>query len=112
MTPGISIHFVDHGTFEAAVGDSILDVAMRHEVPLDHACGAVCACSTCHVRVEAGADALSEASEDEEDQLDAARDLGLDSRLGCQARLERAPAGGEVRVRIPSWNVNLVREGG
>ncbi|MEY2981896.1 MAG: 2Fe-2S iron-sulfur cluster-binding protein [Planctomycetota bacterium] len=111
MTQGISVHFVDHGTFDAAVGDSILDVAMRNAVPLDHACGAVCACSTCHVRVEAGADALNEASEDEEDQLDAARDLGLDSRLGCQARIERAPDGDAIRVRIPSWNVNLVREG-
>lgn len=111
MSQGIPVHFVDHGTYQAAIGDSILDVAMRHEVPLDHACGAVCACSTCHVRVEVGADALNEASEDEEDQLDAARDLGLDSRLGCQARIERAPAGGELRVRIPSWNVNLVREG-
>jgi 2Fe-2S ferredoxin len=111
MSQGIPVHFVGHGTFDAAVGDSILDVAMRNDIPLDHACGAVCACSTCHVRVEAGAEALNEASEDEEDQLDAARDLGLDSRLGCQARIERAPAEDGIRVRIPSWNVNLVREG-
>lgn len=96
---------------EAEIGESILDVAMREGIELDHACGGVCACSTCHVKVSAGADALSESSEDEEDQLDDARDVGLDSRLGCQARILRAPQGGVIEVRIPAWNVNLVREG-
>ena len=107
----ILVRFADGGEFEAAVGDSILDVALRNGVQLDHACGAVCACSTCHVKIRTGAEALSEASEDEEDQLDEARDLDLDSRLGCQARIERRPADGTIDVVIPAWNVNLVQEG-
>lgn len=111
MTAPITIRFDQGRECTAAIGDSILEIAHRHDVPLDHACGAVCACSTCHVHVEQGADALNEPSEDEEDQLDKARDVRLDSRLGCQARIERMPKDGVIAVRIPSWNVNLVREG-
>ena len=96
---------------EGRTGTSLLAVAMANGIPLDHACGGVCACSTCHVKVLAGGDALSPASEDEEDQLDEARDLGLESRLGCQAKLLRAPRCGEVVVAIPHWNVNAVQEG-
>lgn len=101
----------DARTFTLAVGQSILEAAMAQGLELDHACGGVCACSTCHVKITAGAECLSEASDDELDQLDEARDVGLDSRLGCQARLLRAPAAGVVGIRVPDWNVNAVREG-
>jgi len=106
----IKVRFADGREFDAQIGDSILEVGLRNGVDIDHACGAVCACSTCHVKIEAGADALSPASEDEEDQLDEARDVGLNSRLGCQARIVRPPEGGRIEVRVPTWNVNLVRE--
>lgn len=108
----VTLSIQDHGDFDADIGESILDVALRNGVELDHACGAVCACSTCHIKIESGAEALSEASEDEEDQLDSARGLALNSRLGCQAVIERAPdAGAKIAVSIPAWNVNLVQEG-
>jgi ferredoxin, 2Fe-2S len=93
------------------VGQTILAAALLHDVPLDHACGGVCACSTCHVRIVQGLDCFSEPSEDELDQLDEARGTGLDSRLGCQARLLRVPPGVEIAAEIPSWNVNMVKEG-
>lgn len=95
----------------AQIGDTLLEVAMREHVPLDHACGGVCACSTCHVKVTAGASALSPATEDEEDQLDTARSLAINSRLGCQARILRRPDEGFIAATIPEWNVNMVREG-
>lgn len=107
----VPVTFGDAGPFEARIGENLLQVALRNDVDLDHACGGVCACSTCHVKVEEGADALSEASEEEEDQLDEARDVALTSRLGCQATIEKVPAGGKIAVRIPAWNVNLVQEG-
>jgi ferredoxin, 2Fe-2S len=97
--------------FSLALGESILHAAMEQGLPLDHACGGVCACSTCHVKIVAGRECFTEASEDELDQLDKARDVGLDSRLGCQARLTCAPADGKVEISIPLWNVNAVREG-
>ena len=101
----------DDRAFSIEVGQSILAAAMAQGVALDPACGGGCACSTCHVKVKQGRECLSEASDDELDQLDEARDVGLDSRLGCQARVLRAPAGGVVEVVIPTWNVNAVREG-
>ncbi len=113
MNPPIHVRFVDHDrTVEAEIGDSILELAERNGIDLDHACGGVCACSTCHIKVSVGAEHLTEASEDEEDQLDSARDLGLTSRLGCQARIQSAPDGdATIDVGIPIWNINLVQEG-
>lgn len=97
---------------DAAIGENLLDAALRQHVAIDHACGGVCACSTCHVKIVAGADALSPAEDDELDQLDKARGVGLNSRLACQSRVLRPPQGGAIEVVIPNWNVNLVREGG
>jgi ferredoxin len=82
---------------EVPVGASILKAAQVSGAPEGSACGGVCACSTCHVYVEEGADLLSEASEDEEDILDKAFDVKMSSRLGCQAKLE---GDGLVVIRI------------
>ncbi|MBM3972593.1 MAG: 2Fe-2S iron-sulfur cluster binding domain-containing protein [Planctomycetes bacterium] len=102
----------DDRAFTIEVGQTILEAAMAQGLELNHACGGVCACSTCHVKVKQGRECLSEAGDDEMDQLDEARDVALDSRLGCQARLLRAPKDGVVEIQIPAWNVNAVREGG
>lgn len=89
---------------------SILALAIKHGIFLDHACGGVCACSTCHVIVEKGASFLTEATDEEEDMLDLAPGLTTRSRLSCQAELKSDAA--EVVVRIPSVNRNLVSEHG
>lgn len=94
-----------------AMGQSILDAALAQGIDLDHACGGVCACSTCHIKIHKGSECFPDASEDEEDQLDKARDVSLNSRLGCQAVLERIPADGQIEIAIPTWNVNNVQEG-
>jgi ferredoxin, 2Fe-2S len=86
---------------------SILDVALNFGIPLDHACGGNCACTTCHVWVKEGPENLSEMDDDEADRLDMAADLQLSSRLGCQARVTRP---GKVVVEIPAWNRNYVSE--
>jgi 2Fe-2S ferredoxin len=86
---------------------SILDVALRHGVEIDHACGGVCACSTCHCVVEEGEASLSEMSDGEEDQLSYAPGLTPSSRLACQAV---ANGSCNLVVRVPEWNRNLVRE--
>jgi ferredoxin len=92
------VRFADENVeVEVAVNSSILQAAQRGAAPEGSACGGVCACSTCHVYVEQGAELLSEASEDEEDILDKAFDVKMSSRLGCQAKLERD---GLVVVRI------------
>jgi 2Fe-2S ferredoxin len=72
---------------EVPVGESVLKAARACGAPEGDACGGVCACSTCHVYVREGSDLLSEAEEDEEDILDKAFDVQMDSRLGCQAKI-------------------------
>ena len=87
---------------------SILDVLLGAGIELDHACGGVCACSTCHVIVREGLETANESTEDEEDQLDNAPALTPQSRLGCQC----VPDGSKpVTVEIPRWNRNNAREG-
>ena len=87
---------------------SFLDVAENNGIFLDHACGGVCACSTCHVLIKDGADGLTEAEDDELDRLDMAADQQLNSRLGCQAVITKP---GDYVVEIPSWNRNYTSEG-
>lgn len=96
--------FQDHGK-----PGSILDIALNFGLQLEHACGGNCACTTCHVVVKKGKELLSEMDDDEADRLDMAADLQLDSRLGCQAVIEKP---GEVVVEIPAWNRNYVSESG
>jgi len=99
--PG-KLSYAEHGK-----PGSILDVALNHDIPLEHACGGNCACTTCHVHVVRGAELLSEMDEDEADRLDMAADLQLNSRLGCQCVIVRP---GEVVVEIPGWSRNYVSE--
>src|ERR1700729_3752414 len=87
---------------------SFLDVAENYEIFLDHACGGVCACTTCHIHVKEGAQGLSEAEDLELDRMETAADIQLNSRLGCQAVIEKP---GTYVVEIPKWNRNYVQEG-
>ena len=69
----------------------------RREVrrKVGHACGGVCACSTCHVWVRKGLESLSEQEDAEADRLDQAFDVRPYSRLGCQSLVgERGRRGG------------------
>jgi len=75
---------------------SLLDIALAHDVHLEHNCGGSCACTTCHVIVREGEENLSEMQTDEEDRLDMAEGLTIRSRLGCQAVVR-----GNVVVEIP-----------
>lgn len=86
---------------------SLLDVALNFDIPLEHACGGNCACTTCHVVVKQGEELLSAMEDDEADKLDSAADLTLHSRLGCQCQIVR---GGDIAVEIPAWNRNYVSE--
>lgn len=86
---------------------SLLAIAEEAGVEINHSCGGVCACSTCHVYIQAGAKSCSPATEDEEDELDAAPALTPESRLSCQC----VPDGSaDVVVVIPKWNRNQVKE--
>jgi 2Fe-2S ferredoxin len=83
-----------------AVGDSLLEVILDNGIELHHNCGAVCACSTCHLYVESGEDFLAELSDREEDFIDRAVNPRINSRLGCQCVLQPG-AGGTINVTLP-----------
>jgi 2Fe-2S ferredoxin len=83
---------------------SILEIALGHDIEIDHACGGVAACSTCHVIVREGGESANEPSESEEDMLDNAPGLTPQSRLSCQC----VPDGSvDLAVTIPDWNRNF-----
>ena len=93
---------------EPGLPGSVLSILLAGGIDLEHSCGGVCACSTCHVYVEAGAASCNESNDDELDMLDTAPALRPSSRLGCQC----VPDGSaDLRVRIPKWNRNAVKEG-
>lgn len=91
----------------AAQGEHLLEVAVEEGVNIEHSCGGVCACSTCHVYIEKGMEHLSEATEAEEDRVEEAPGLQINSRLSCQCDIISS---GEIVVRIPAWNRNAVKE--
>lgn len=82
---------------------SILDILLGHGIHLEHACGGNCACTTCHVIVTEGYDALPEPEENELDLLDKAPGLTPVSRLGCQAVATGVP---ELTIVIPRYTIN------
>lgn len=84
---------------QIAAGQSLLEVALKHDIDLHHNCGGVCACSTCHLYVNRGEDYLEELSDKEEDFIDRAVNPRINSRLGCQCLL--LDGGGEVEVTLP-----------
>ncbi len=83
----------------AEEGYSLLEICEANGVHLNHNCGGVCACSTCHIYVNSGDDALEEISDKEEDFIDRAIHPRLESRLGCQCVILEADA--EIEVEVP-----------
>jgi ferredoxin, 2Fe-2S len=75
----------DEVVVEVPEGTSILDAAEQCGATVGHACGGVCACSTCHVWVRKGLESLSEQEDNEADRLDQAFDVRPYSRLSCQS---------------------------
>ena len=60
------------GAVLEAEKESILNVALRNGIEIEHACEKSCACTTCHCIVREGFDSLEESSELEDDMLDKA----------------------------------------
>ncbi|HWJ91594.1 MAG TPA: 2Fe-2S iron-sulfur cluster-binding protein [Flavisolibacter sp.] len=84
---------------QAKSGQTILEICVKHHVPLQHECGGICACSTCHVHIGKGAAHLQEAGQREKDLLARATAHKNNSRLACQCVLVHRK--GEIEVVIP-----------
>ncbi|XP_019871039.2 adrenodoxin-like protein 1, mitochondrial [Aethina tumida] len=92
------------------VGDNLLYLAHRYEIPMEGACEASLACTTCHVYINSDhQDVLPEADEKEEDLLDMAPFLKENSRLGCQIILKKELEG--LEVQLPKATRNFYVDG-
>jgi 2Fe-2S ferredoxin len=78
---------------------SLLEVMLDNGIELHHNCGAVCACSTCHLYVNKGMEHLAELSDKEEDFIDRAVSPRIESRLGCQCELQNGS--GVIEITLP-----------
>lgn len=85
-------------TVEVVAGSSILDAALDNDIPLDHACGGYCACTTCHVYVVQGINHLTSIEPEEQERLEFKDHQQPNSRLGCQAKIN-----GDLEVVIPNY---------
>jgi 2Fe-2S ferredoxin len=81
---------------EVGEGETLLDAALDNDLHLNHNCGAVCACSTCHVYIDKGMNDLPEISDKEEDFIDRAENPKINSRLACQCIVSS-----NIEVTIP-----------
>lgn len=85
---------------------TVCDALLDNGVDIDHACGKVGACTTCHVVISQGFDSLNVPDENEEDMLDMAWGLQAQSRLSCQAIVGNQ----DLVVEIPTYSINHAKE--
>jgi 2Fe-2S ferredoxin len=86
---------------KATLGDNISELADDNEIHINHNCGRVCACSTCHVYLLSGEDQLQEISDREEDFIDRATNPRINSRLACQCVLTEDSIDLIIEVLVP-----------
>jgi 2Fe-2S ferredoxin len=96
----------DGASIEISGKTTICDALLAHGVEIEHACGKVGACTTCHVVVAQGFDSLNPVDENEEDMLDRAWGLQRHSRLSCQALVGT----GDLVIDIPRYSINHAKE--
>ncbi|WP_099611903.1 ISC system 2Fe-2S type ferredoxin [Vibrio fujianensis] len=96
----------DGAVLDANRGESVLDVALKNGIHIEHACEKSCACTTCHVVIREGFDSLDESDELEDDMLDKAWGLEPESRLSCQAKV----ADEDLVIEIPKYSLNHAKE--
>ena len=97
----------DGTVIDAAAGMSLCDALLQNGVDIEHACEKSCACTTCHVIVREGFNALEPSEEKEDDLLDKAWGLEPNSRLSCQVMLDTA----DLVIEIPKYTINMAKEG-
>jgi 2Fe-2S ferredoxin len=96
----------DGASIEVEGKTTLCDALLEHGIDIEHACGKVGACTTCHVVVTQGFDSLNPVDENEEDMLDRAWNLQPHSRLSCQAIVGSR----EIVVDIPRYSINHAKE--
>ena len=83
----------DQTEYSIEEGETILQAALRANVPHTHACGGLARCSTCRVWVLDGLERCSERNEAER-AIAAPLHFGAEVRLACQTKVS-----GDIRLR-------------
>jgi 2Fe-2S ferredoxin len=96
----------DGAVLTAKAGETVLDVALKNGIEIEHACEKSCACTTCHVIIREGFDSLDESDELEDDMLDKAWGLEPESRLSCQTKVTDE----DLVIEIPKYTLNHAAE--
>ena len=91
---------------DAEPGSNLAQVLLDAGIDLEHACGLVCACTTCHVIIRQGIQSLALACDQEDDMLDRAWGLTPRSRLSCQVQIGAEP----LQIELPKYTINHARE--
>ena len=103
------ITYIEFGGAEHVIdvpeGNTVMEGARDNNIPgIDADCGGACACSTCHVYVDAAwVDKLPAIEAMEEDMLDFAWEKKDASRLSCQLKVTADLEG--LVVRMPEKQV-------
>ncbi len=103
------ITYIEHNgirhVVEVASGMTVMEGARDNGIPgIDADCGGACACSTCHVYVDAAwADKLPPREDMEIDMLDFAWSPNERSRLTCQLKVSDAIDG--LVVQMPEKQI-------
>ncbi|UDG82989.1 ISC system 2Fe-2S type ferredoxin [Candidatus Vallotia lariciata] len=88
---------------EAEFSKTICDTLLDNGIEIEHACEKSCACTTCHIIVREGFDAIEPSQEREDELLDKAWGLELTSRLSCQAKLLKNE---DIVIEIPKYSIH------
>ena len=83
----------------AESGQTLLEMALANGIQLNHNCGGICSCTTCHVCVEHGMENFEKMSRREEDFLKRVKNARTNSRLACQLLLLEGK--NEIEILIP-----------
>lgn len=95
-------------TVDAAIGETLLEIATKHSLPLEGACEGNCACATCHILLdEKTLKKIPEAGEEEEDLLQVAFGRKANSRLGCQVKVTEHMDGSIITIPSQTRNIDV-----
>ncbi len=84
---------------KAKAGQTVLEVALNNKIDINHDCGGICSCSTCHIYVTKGNHHIEGKSRKEQHYIERLKNKNENSRLSCQCLLLEDI--GEIEVVIP-----------
>lgn len=80
-----------HITVPARKNETILDIALENDIPIEHNCGGTCSCTSCMVMIKNNIELFNDISEEEKEQILVSGLNYAGLRLACMAELISLP---------------------